>query len=175
MFKIIISFWHLLDYVLFETKNPYGGDPRITNNPPPFPALCTTSPRTPPSLLIMLNRGALCCQYPLLVCFMRARGQRQTPGWRGRKGGTVALCDARARTATGGRGGVRFEDNNRDKSAFASKGNGKETTNKNGGAEEERGREHKENNDIKEAEECWRALAISLVTDVVGGGGGRGK
>ena len=63
-----------------------------------------------------------------------------------------------------------FEDDNRDKSASASDSDNMEATDENGRLEEERGNEHNWNNDSNEAEELWRALAMSLVAAVGGGG-----
>ena len=68
-----------------------------------------------------------------------------------------------------------FEDDNRDKSASASDSDNMEATDENGRLEEERGNEHNWNDDSNEAEELWRALAMSLVAAVGGGGGGGGK
>ena len=49
-----------------------------------------------------------------------------------------------------------FENDDRNKSASASN-----AMNKNGGAEEDRSGEHEENDDVEEAKEFWRALAIN--------------
>ena len=66
---------------------------------------------------------------------------------------------------------MRYADDNGDESASASDSDDIEATDKNRGVEVERGNEHEGNDGDNEAEELWRALAMSLVAAV---GGGRG-
>ena len=83
---------------------------------------------------------------------------------------------ARRDGAENSRGGVgmRFKDNNRDKSASASNSNDEEATVKDGWGQGGARWEHEANNTNEEAEEIWRALATSLFA-AVGGEGDGGK